>query len=39
MLNSACTTGTIISCAMRSIGSMVKAVALRFHALTISWPW
>ena len=38
-LNSACTTGTIINWAMRSMGSMVKGTSLRFHALTISWPW
>ena len=39
MLKLACTTGTITSCAMRYIGSMVKATSLRFQALTISWPW
>ena len=38
-LNCAWTTGTITSCASRSIGCKVKATSLRFQALTISWPW
>ncbi len=37
--NAACTTGTITICAMRSIGSIVKAVSPRFQQLTISGPW
>ena len=37
--NAACTTGTMTSCAMRSIGSMMKLVAPRFQQLTISGPW
>ena len=35
----ACTTGTITSCAMRSIGCTVKAASPRFQQLTISGPW
>ena len=37
--NCACTTGTMTSCAMRSIGCTVKLVCPRFQQLTISWPW
>ena len=34
-----CITGTITSCAMRSPGSMVKALLPRFQQDTINWPW
>jgi hypothetical protein len=34
-----CTTGTTTSCAMRSIGLMVKASFDRFHSDTITCPW
>jgi len=37
--NAACTTGTSISCAMRSIGWITNVVWPRFQQLTISWPW
>ena len=37
--NSACTTGTTTSCAMRSNGSIVNGVWPRFQQLTISGPW
>ncbi len=37
--NSACTTGTITSWAMRSKGSIVNAALPRFQQLTISGPW
>jgi len=35
----ACTTGTITSCAIRSMGCTVKATLPRFQQLTISGPW
>lgn len=34
-----CRTGTTSSWAIRSKGSIVKAVSLRFQTDTISWPW
>ena len=38
-VSATCITGTITSCAMRSPGSMVKALLPRFQQDTINWPW